>query len=311
MRIGIPKESWPGERRVAAVPESVEKLRALGFEIRVERNAGALAGYDDASYAAAGAELVDDFASVRDSDIVVKVRPPSAAEAGALSEGSSLIAMIQPERNTDLAEILARRRVSAIALERIPRTTRAQKMDVLSSTANLAGYRAVIAAAEYYQGCFGAQVTAAGTLPPARVLVIGAGVAGLAAIATARALGAEVRAFDTRAAAREQVESLGAKFLEVTLKESGDGGGGYAKEMSQEFIDAEMKLFRAQAADVTIVITTALVPGKKAPTLLPKVVVEAFAPGTVIVDMAAEQGGNCELCVLARSSCTAASQSSA
>ncbi len=227
---------------------------------------------------------------------MLKVRPPSDAEAQTLKEGSTLISLLQPERNPSLPAILNARKVSTVALERIPRITRAQSMDVLSSMANLAGYRAVVEAAAHYQGFFGPQITAAGATPPARVLVIGAGVAGLAAIAAARALGAEVRAFDTRAAAREQVQSLGAKFLEVELKESGEGTGGYAKTMSKEFIEAEMALFKAQAAEVNIVITTALVPGARAPTLLPKDVVAAFRPGSVIVDMAAEQGGNCELC---------------
>jgi NAD(P) transhydrogenase subunit alpha len=205
--------------------------------------------------------------------------------------------LLQPEFHPELLPILLERKVTAIALERIPRITRAQKMDVLSSTAAVAGYRAVIEAAAHFAGFFGAQVTAAGTTRPARVLVIGAGVAGLAAIATARALGAEVRAFDTRAATREQVESLGATFLEVDVKESGEGGGGYAKVMSKEFIEAEIKLFREQAAEVDVIITTALVPGVRAPLLVPRDVVEALRPGSVIVDMAAEQGGNCELCV--------------
>ena len=293
--IGVPKETAPGERRVAATPESVKKLKELGFEIGVERDAGREAGYDGAAYEAAGAKLVSREEALG-ADLVLKVRPPFAAEISALKSGAILIALIQPERNPELPELLKAQKVSTIALERIPRITRAQKMDILSSMANLAGYRAVIEAANTYQGFFSPQITAAGATPPARVLIIGAGVAGLAALGAARALGAEVRAFDTRAAAREQVESLGGKFLEVQLKESGEGAGGYAKAMSKEFIEAEMALFRAQGKDVDIVITTALVPGAKAPTLLPRDVVEAFRPGSVIVDMAAEQGGNCELC---------------
>jgi len=209
-----------------------------------------------------------------------------------------LISLLQPERHEELPALLNARQVTALALERIPRVTRAQKMDVLSSMANLSGYRAVVEAAAQYEGFFGPQITAAGASRPARVLVIGAGVAGLAAIGAARALGAEVRAFDTRPAAREQVESLGATFLEVSIDESGDGGGGYSKLMSKEFIAAEMQLFKDQAKDgVQIVITTALVPGTRAPILLPRDVVESFSPGSVVVDMAAEQGGNCELCV--------------
>jgi NAD(P) transhydrogenase subunit alpha len=280
---------------VAATPESVKKLVARGFVVRVERGAGALAGVDDGAYAAAGAELVDD--PWGDSDAVLKVRPPTLDEAMRLKKGAVLVALLQPERNPGLTDALALRGATALALERVPRITRAQKMDVLSSMANLAGYRAVLEAAHHFQGPFSPQVTAAGTTAPARVLVIGAGVAGLAAIAAARALGADVRAFDTRAAAREQVESLGARFIEVALAESGEGAGGYARVMSPEFIAAEMALFRAQAREVDVIVSTALVPGAKAPVLLPRDVVDQLKPGSVIVDMAAEQGGNCELCV--------------
>lgn len=299
IRIGVPKEARPGEKRVAATPESVAKLREMGLDVVVERGAGRDAGYLDQAYVEAGATIAEDADTIfATSELVLKVRPPLEHEARTLREGAILVSLLQPERHEELPAILAERRVSAIALERIPRITRAQKMDVLSSQANLAGYRAVVEAAAHFEGFFGPQVTAAGATRPARVLVIGAGVAGLAAIGAARALGAEVRAFDTRAAAREQVESLGAQFLEVELAESGEGGGGYAKVMSKEFIEAEMALFRAQGANgVDVVITTALVPGTRAPTLLPRDVVEAFRPGSVIVDMAAEQGGNCELCV--------------
>jgi len=275
----------------------VKKLLAQGFEVVAQSGAGAAAGYPDSVYIEAGATLASSADEViAASDVLLKVRPPSDEEARRLKEGQTLISLLQPERNPAITDLLDQRRVSAVALERIPRITRAQSMDVLSSMANLAGYRAVLEAAAQYQGFFGPQITAAGATPPARVLVIGAGVAGLAAIAAARALGAEVRAFDTRAAAREQVQSLGANFLEVELKESGEGSGGYAKTMSKEFIEAEMALFKKQAAEVNIVITTALVPGARAPILLPKDVVAAFRPGSVIVDMAAEQGGNCELC---------------
>ncbi len=292
--IGVPKESLPGEKRVAATPESIKKLTQRGLQVRVQRGAGLAAGISDEAFQVAGAELVDDALAA--GDAVFKVRAPTADEVGRMREGALVVSLMQPERNPGLVDALAARKVTALALEKIPRVTRAQKMDVLSSQANLAGYRAVVEAATTYQGVFGPQVTAAGSTPPAKVLIIGAGVAGLAAIGAARALGAEVRAFDTRAAAREQVESMGAKFLEVTVQESGEGGGGYAKVMSPEFIAAEMALFRAQAKEVDVIVTTALVPGTKAPTLLPKDVVEHLKPGSVVVDMAAEQGGNCELC---------------
>jgi NAD(P) transhydrogenase subunit alpha len=294
VRIGAPEESLPAERRVAVTPLSVKKLRELGHEVVIEHGAGHHSGIEDEEYAAAGASLVSRDEAFG-AEMVLKVRPPTVEEASRMREGAILISLIQLERNPDLLPVLLEKKISAVALERVPRISRAQKMDVLSSMANAAGYRAVIAAAEHYQGFFGAQVTAAGSLPPTKVLVIGAGVAGLAAVAAAKALGAEVRAFDTRAAAREQVESLGATFLEVAMEESGEGGGGYAKEMSKEFIEAEMRLFKKQAEDVSVVITTALVPGKRAPTLLPRDVAEAFKPGSVIIDMAAEQGGNCEL----------------
>lgn len=298
MRLGVPKESLTGESRVAATPESVKKLIAMGLEVVVERSAGVAAGITDEAYEKVGAGIVDDVVVWAASEILVKVRPPSHVEAGRLREGALLVSLLQPERDEVLPELLARRNVSAIALERIPRVTRAQKMDVLSSMANLVGYRAVLEAAHHYQGFFSPQVTAAGTTPPARVLIIGAGVAGLAAIAAAKALGAEVRAFDTRKATKEQVESLGASFLTIELlEEDGEGGGGYAKEMSPKFIEAEMALFRAQAAEVDVVVTTALVPGKKAPILVPEDVVTQMKRGSVIVDLAAEQGGNCALCV--------------
>jgi len=296
MRLGVPKETLEGERRVAGTPESVKKLLAMDLEVVVERGAGAASGFQDEAYEAAGARLAD-AAEVWASDVVVKIRPPTAVEIEKLQKGATLISLVQPERDDEIVPRLAKRGASVVALERIPRITRAQKMDVLSSMANLAGYRAVVEAAQHYQGFFGPQVTAAGTMPPARVLVIGAGVAGLAAIAAARALGAEVRAFDTRAATKEQVESLGATFLTVSIEEEGEGGGGYAKEMSPAFIAAEMALFREQAAEVDIIVTTALVPGKKAPVLVPDDVVRCLKRGSVVVDLAAEQGGNCSLCV--------------
>jgi H+-translocating NAD(P) transhydrogenase subunit alpha len=297
MRLGVPREIYGGERRVAATPESVKKLRGMGLDVVVERSAGTGSGYTDEAYEAAGATMADAAAVWGESDLVIKVRAPSHPEVAKVREGALLVSLLQPERDDALPALLAMRRVSAIALERIPRVTRAQKMDVLSSMANLAGYRAVLEAAHHYQGLFGPQVTAAGTMPPARVLVIGAGVAGLAAIAAAKALGAEVRAFDTRRATKEQVESLGASFLTVEIEEEGEGGGGYAREMSPAFIEAEMSLFRAQAAEVDVIVTTALVPGRKAPVLVKEEAVKKMKRGSVVVDLAAEQGGNCELCV--------------
>jgi NAD(P) transhydrogenase subunit alpha len=294
VRIGVPKETLPLERRVAATPESVKKLVDLGLELVIERSAGLASGFSDAAYEAAGGKIVD-RADALGADVVVHVRPPTAADIAMMKAGAINVSHVQPERHPELPELFAKQKVTALALERVPRVTRAQKMDVLSSMANLAGYRAIVEAAECYQGFFSKQVTAAGSTPPARVLVIGAGVAGLAAVGAARALGAEVRAFDTRAAAREQVESLGATFLEITIEEKGEGQGGYAKVMSKEFIEAEMALFRAQAAEVNVIITTALVPGTKAPILVPRDVVDAMPPGSIVVDLAAEQGGNCEL----------------
>jgi len=292
MKLGIPLETYPGEMRVAATPSTVRKLVAQGFAVVVERGSGAGAKLGDLEFVAAGAELggADD---VWNCDVVVKVRPPSDAEAALLNEGALLISLLQPDVNTALVEAIATTGGSAIALDKIPRISRAQKMDVLSSMANIAGYRAVIEAAHAYKGFFGGQITAAGRTRPAQVLVLGAGVAGLAAIAAARGLGAEVRAFDVRPAVKDQVESLGARFLDLEYEEeSGAGTGGYAKEMSEAFLAAERKLFMEQAREVDIIITTALIPGKPAPKLIEADMVKAMRPGSVIVDLAAEQGGN-------------------
>lgn len=294
MRIGVPAETAPLEKRVACVPDAVRKLIGAGFQVLVEGGAGAAAGFSDDMYREAGA-MVGTRAQAFGSAVVLKVRPPTLEDCAQFVENAVLISILQPDRNPGLVDALNAHHVTSLALEKVPRVTRAQKMDVLSSMANLAGYRAVVEAATAYQGFFSSQTTAAGSMPPARVLVIGAGVAGLAAIAAARALGADVRAFDTRLAAREQVESLGGRFLQLEFSESGDGAGGYAKVMSPEFIAAEMELFRAQAREVDVIITTALVPGTKAPLLVPRDVVDCLKPGSVIVDMAAEQGGNCEL----------------
>jgi len=302
MKIGIPKEIRPGERRVAATPETVSRLMKLGFDVAVETQAGAGASFDDAEYSALGASVVQGARELwQQSDIVLKVQPPelnpalAVHEAELLPEGAVLVSFIWPGKNGELVERLAARRATVLAMDQVPRITRAQKMDALSSMANIAGYRAVIEAASFYGRFFTGQMTAAGKVPPAKVLVIGAGVAGLAAIGAARSLGAIVRAFDTRAEVREQIQSMGAEFLEVHIKEDGAGSGGYAKTMSPEFIAAEMALFAKQAKEVDIIITTALVPGKAAPVLITEEMVNGMRQGSVIVDLAAEAGGNCAL----------------
>jgi len=296
MRVAIPRETFAGERRVAATPDTVGRLKKLGYEVSIETGAGLEAGFDDAMYTEAGATVVDSAdALYAEAGVVAKVRAPSDEELAKLQKGTVLIAMLWPLQNEDRVAKYAEAGLTAIALDRIPRISRAQKMDVLSSMANIAGYRAVIEATALLPRFMGGQITAAGKTPPARVLVIGAGVAGLAAVGAARSLGAEVFAFDTRAAVKEQVQSLGAKFLEVKIEESGDGGGGYAKVMSKEFIDAEMALFRQHAPRTDIVITTALIPGRPAPKLWLEDMVELQPQGGVVVDLAAQQGGNCDL----------------
>lgn len=299
MKIGIPRETHPGERRVAASPAAVTRYVKLGFEVTVEAGAGAGASYPDEKYVEAGATIVSGDDAFGLCDVVLKVRAPreladGGHEVDRIREGATLISFLFPAQAGDEIERLRARGITALAVDQIPRISRAQKMDALSSTANIAGYRAVVEASNEFGSFFTGQFTAAGKVPPAKVLVIGAGVAGLAAIGAARGLGAIVRAFDTRESVRDQIKSLGGEFLTVQIEESGEGGGGYAKTMSKEFIDAEMALFREQAKDVDIVITTALIPGKKAPTLWTKDMVETMRPGSVIVDLAAEQGGNCE-----------------
>ena len=304
MRIGVPREIHPGEMRVATTPDVVTQLHKLGFTVAVESGAGAGASFDDEAYRKVGATVTSD---VRDlwasSDIVLKVRPPEihpdlgVSEVDLAHEGQVLIAFLWPAQRPDLLQALAARGVTALAMDSVPRISRAQKVDALSSMANIAGYRAVIEAAEHFGRFFTGQITAAGKVPPAKVLVIGAGVAGLSAIGTARALGAIVRAFDTRPEVKEQVKSMDADFLELDFKEEGAGVGGYAKVMSPEFIKAEMALFAAQAKDVDIIITTALIPGKPAPKLITAETAASMRAGSVIVDLAAEQGGNCELTV--------------
>jgi NAD(P) transhydrogenase subunit alpha len=304
MKVAIPREVHLAEKRVAATPETVARLAKLGFEVSVLAGAGERARFSDEQYAAAGARIVEDATALwTEADIVLKVRPPEmhpelkVHEAELLREGATLISFIWPATNQKVLELLAARKVTVFAVDQVPRITRAQKMDALSSMANIAGYRAVIEAASFFGRFFTGQITAAGKVPPAKVMVIGAGVAGLSAIGAARGLGAIVRAFDTRPAVKEQVRSMGAEFLEVELAEDGSGEGGYAKEMSPAFIAAEMELFRKQARDVDIIITTALIPGKPAPRLLAKDIVEEMKSGSVIVDLAAEAGGNCEVTV--------------
>ena len=300
MKIGIPKEIRPGERRVAATPDTVSRLIKLGFDVQVESQAGAGASFSDADYTALGASIVHDVRELwAQNELILKVQPPEnnsdlgLHEAELLREGGILVSFIWPAKNGELVERLAARRATVLAMAQVPRITRAQKMDALSSMANIAGYRAVIEAASFYGRFFTGQMTAAGKVPPAKVLIIGAGVAGLAAIGAARSLGAIVRAFDTRSEVREQIQSMGAEFLEVSLKEDGAGAGGYAKTMSPEFIAAEMALFAKQAKEVDIIISTALVPGKAAPTLITEEMVSSMRQGSVIVDLAAEAGGNC------------------
>ncbi len=300
MKIGIPKEVYPGECRVATTPDTAKRLQKLGFDVLIESGAGAAANFPDDAYIQAECKIVPDAPTLwASADIVLKVRPPEMHpqlgqhETELLSEEGTLISFIWPGQNKELLDKLAARKATVLAMDAIPRITRAQKMDALSSMANIAGYRAVVEAANHFDRFFPGQITAAGKVPPAKVLVIGAGVAGLAAIGAARNLGAIVRAFDTRLVVKEQVESLGAEFLELEFAEDGTGQGGYAKVMSEEFIKAEMALFADQAKEVDIIITTALIPGIKAPVLITQEMVESMKDGSVIVDLAAEQGGNC------------------
>lgn len=302
LTVGVPRETHQHERRVAITPQNVALLRKKGFlRVLIERGAGEAAQLRDHVYEEAGATLVDRDAIWAQSDIVLKVRTPQIDgpfnEVQALRKGSKIISFLYPAQNKPLVEALAAQGVTAFAMDRIPRISRAQVFDALSSMANIAGYKAVLEASNHFGRFLTGQVTAAGKIPPGKVLVIGAGVAGLSAIASARRMGAIVRGFDTRPAVREQVQSLGAEFVEVDFQEDGAGQGGYAKEMSKEFIEAEMKLFMEQAREVDIIITTALIPGKPAPKLITKEMVAAMKPGSVVVDLAAEAGGNCEATV--------------
>jgi len=304
MRIGVPREIHPGEMRVATTPDVVTQLQKLGFSVAIESGAGAGASFDDEAFQKAGATVTSDVRELwASSDVILKVRAPAAHpvagvdELALAHEGQILIAFLWPAQNPDLLGRLSRQGVTALSMDSVPRISRAQKVDALSSMANIAGYRAIIEAAQHFGRFFTGQITAAGKIPPAKVLVIGAGVAGLSAIGAARALGAIVRAFDTRPEVKEQVKSMDAEFLELDFKEEGAGVGGYAKVMSPEFIKAEMALFAAQAKDVDIIVTTALIPGKPAPKLITAETAASMKAGSVIVDLAAEQGGNCELTV--------------
>jgi len=299
MRIGVPREIYEGECRVATTPEVATQLIKLGFEVAVEAGAGMASSFSDAAYRDAGCEVTgsaDELWST--SDIILKVRAPDDNEAARLRAGQTLISFIWPAQNQELLEKLTKSGATVMAMDSVPRISRAQKVDALSSMANIAGYRAVVEAAQHFGRFFTGQITAAGKVPPAKVLVIGAGVAGLAAIGAAKSMGAIVRSFDTRPEVKEQVESMDAEFLMLDFEdEDGSGEGGYAKVMSEEFIKAEMALFAEQARDVDIIITTALIPGKPAPRLITADTARSMKDGSVIVDLAAEQGGNCELTV--------------
>lgn len=302
MKIGVPREVFSGERRIATTPEVVKWLNKLGYDVLIESGAGEGANFSDTDFSEVGAEVIQDTQTLWSSaDIILKVRPPmqhptlGVDESEFLSEGKTLISFFWPAQNEAMLESLSAKNINVIAMDSVPRISRAQKMDALSSMANIAGYRAVIEAAQVFDRFFTGQITAAGKVPPAKVLVIGAGVAGLSAIGTANSMGAIVRSFDTRPEVKEQVESMGADFLMLDFEEDGSGEGGYAKTMSDEFIAAEMALFAEQAKDVDIIITTALIPGKPAPELITEEMVMSMKQGSVIVDLAAEQGGNCKL----------------
>ena len=295
MDIGVLKESNQNEKRVAITPKIVSKIKKLGYSIKVEKGSGLDANFYDSEYIDAGADI-SESAEVWDSDIILKINKPSKDEINRLDNQQTLISFFSPAVNQDLLKDCAKSSINILSMDSVPRISRAQKMDALSSMANIAGSRAVIEAAHNFGRFFGGQITAAGKISPAKVLIIGAGVAGLSAIGTASSLGAIVRAFDTRPEVKEQVESLGGQFLTVNLDEDGSSSDGYAKTMSKEFIEAEMSLFEEQCKDVDIIITTALIPGKEAPKLITKEMLDLMKPGSVIVDLASQQGGNCELC---------------
>ncbi len=298
MKIGTPKETAAGEARVAMTPDSARALQKLGFDCVLETGAGAQAGFSDAAYKEAGVEIVKTAAALwKAADIVAKVRPPTEAEVKRMRDGQTLISFFDPAGNDKLMELARSKGASVVAMEMVPRISRAQKMDALSSMANIAGYRAVIEAGNNFGRFFTGQITAAGKVPPAKVLVVGAGVAGLAAIGTATSLGAITYAFDVRPEVAEQIESMGAQFVYLDFEDTQDsaGTGGYAAPSSPEFREKQLEKFRELAPEIDIVITTALIPNRPAPVLWTKDMVEMMKPGSVIVDLAAERGGNCEL----------------
>lgn len=295
MRLAVATETRPGEARVALVPDALLKLVAAGITVAIQSGAGVRAGFPDDAYARAGTEVVPDLATLLgEADIVARVQPPSLAEAAGLREGSAVLSFLAPTANLDLVRVLTERRITAFAFELVPRISRAQSMDALSSQATVAGYRAVLVAAGKLGKFFPMFMTAAGTVPPAKVLVMGAGVAGLQAIATSRRLGAVVSAYDVRAAARDEVRSLGAKFVELEL-DTQEGAGGYAAEQSADFLARQQALIAGYVAGSDVVITTAAIPGRRAPLLVTTAMVEGMKPGSLIVDLAAATGGNCEL----------------
>jgi len=294
--LSIPNESASDERRVAIAPENISAFLKLGYEVQVEAGAGESAELPDQMYEAQGAHVHEGGDKLWSSaDLILKVNPPSLEEAGLIREGSTLICFVYPARNEQLIEVLAERKITLLAMDCVPRISRAQSMDALSSMANVAGYRAVVEASHEFARFFTGQITAAGKVPPAKILVIGVGVAGLAAIGAARNMGAIVRAFDTRPAVKDEVKSLGGEFLMLDFEEDGAGSGGYAKTMSKEFIDAEMRLFTEQAEEVDVIITTAMIPGKASPVLITEEMLKSMKQGSVIVDLAAEGGGKSSL----------------
>lgn len=294
--ICIPKESYKDEKRVATVPDVVSKLIKLGFAVAVESGAGDCANINDSDFQVVGAQILNSVDIWQKADIIFKVRAPSGEELNNIREGTTLISFIWPAQNPELMQAMANKKINVLAVDALPRQlSRAQKMDALTSMAGVAGYRAVVEAANAFGRFFNGQITAAGKVPPAKIFIAGAGVAGLAAIGTAASLGAIVRANDTRAEVADQVKSLGGEFVKVNYEEEGSGGGGYAKVMSEGFQRAQKEMYAEQAKDVDIIITTALIPGKPAPRLITAEMVQSMKPGSVIVDMAAEQGGNCEL----------------
>ncbi|WP_373820342.1 Re/Si-specific NAD(P)(+) transhydrogenase subunit alpha [Glaesserella sp.] len=293
MLIGVPRELLDNESRVAATPKTVQQILKLGFDVLVEHDAGFKASFEDNAFVEAGAK-VGTQKEVWNADIIFKVNAPTDAEIAQIKEGATLVSFIWPAQNPELMAKLSAKKINVLAMDAVPRISRAQSLDALSSMANIAGYRAVVEAAHEFGSFFTGQITAAGKVPPAKVLVIGAGVAGLAAIGAANSLGAIVRAFDSRPEVKEQVESMGASFLEIDFKEEGGSGDGYAKVMSEEFNRRALALYAEQAKEVDIIITTALIPGKPAPRLITKEMVDSMKPGSVIVDLAAATGGNCE-----------------